>query len=45
MAYFHQNLRYHEDTKAKRNITKEDIEFLKELQKERIRKIIAVLLM
>lgn len=35
MAYFHQNLKYHEDTKEKRNITKADIEFLKELQKER----------
>lgn len=35
MAYLHQNLKYHEDTKEKRNITKDDIEFLKELQKER----------
>ena len=35
MAYFHKNLRYHEDTKVKRDISKEDIDFLKALQKER----------
>lgn len=35
MAYFHENLKYHEDTKEKRNITRDDIEFLKALQKER----------
>ena len=35
MAYFHENLRYHEDTKVKRAINKDDIDFLKALQKER----------
>lgn len=35
MAYFHDNLRYHEDTKVKRAISKDDIDFLKALQKER----------
>ena len=35
MAYFHENLRYHEDTKVKRAISKVDIDFLKALQKER----------
>lgn len=35
MAYFHENLRYHEDTKVKRAISKDDIDFLKALQKER----------
>lgn len=35
MAYFHENLRYHEDTKVKREISKNDIDFLKALQKER----------
>lgn len=35
MAYFHKNLRYHEDTKKKRNLSKEDIGFLTKLQKER----------
>ena len=35
MAYFHENLKYHEDTKEKRALTKEDIDFLKALQKER----------
>ena len=35
MAYFHENLRYHEDTKVKRAISKNDIDFLKALQKER----------
>ena len=35
MAYFHENLRYHEDTKVKRAISKDDIDFLKTLQKER----------
>lgn len=35
MAYFHKNLKYHEDTKVKRAMNKEDIDFLKALQKER----------
>lgn len=35
MAYFHENLKYHEDTKVKRAISKDDIDFLKALQKER----------
>ena len=35
MAYFHENLKYHEDTKVKRAISKDDIDFLKTLQKER----------
>lgn len=35
MAYFHKGLKYHEDTKVKRAISKEDIDFLKALQKER----------
>lgn len=35
MAYFHENLRYHEDTRVKRVISKDDIDFLKALQKER----------
>lgn len=35
MAYFHENLKYHEDTKVKRAISEEDIDFLKALQKER----------
>jgi hypothetical protein len=35
MAYFHTNLRYHEDTTEKRKLSKEDVEFLKALQKER----------
>lgn len=34
MAMYHKNLQYHEDTVEKRQITKEDLEFLKELQKE-----------
>lgn len=35
MAYFHKDLKYHEDTKVKRAISKDDIDFLKALQKER----------
>nr|DAN80032.1 MAG TPA: hypothetical protein [Caudoviricetes sp.] len=35
MTYFHENLRYHEDTRVKRVISKDDIDFLKALQKER----------
>ena len=35
MAYFHENLKYHEDIKVKRAISKDDIDFLKALQKER----------
>lgn len=35
MAKFHQDLEYHKDIKAKRNLTKDDIEFLKSFQKER----------
>lgn len=35
MAHFHKNLKYHEDTKVKRAISKDDIDFLKALQKER----------
>lgn len=35
MAYFHKDLKYHEDTKVKRAMNKEDIDFLKALQKER----------
>lgn len=35
MAHFHKDLKYHEDTKVKRAISKVDIDFLKALQKER----------
>lgn len=35
MAYFHGNLKYHKDTKEKRELSKEDVELLKTLQKER----------
>lgn len=35
MAYFHGNLKYHEDKIEKRELSKNDIEFLKALQKER----------
>ena len=35
MAYFHKGLKYHEDTKVKRELSEEDINFLKTLQKER----------
>ena len=35
MAKFHKDLEYHEDRKEKRNLTKEDINFLKSFQKER----------
>ena len=35
MAYFHTNLRYHEDKTEKRGLNNNDIEFLKALQKER----------
>lgn len=34
MAIYHKNLKYHEDTTPKHKITEEEIEFLKELQKE-----------
>lgn len=34
MAIFHETLRYHEDTTEKRDISQEDIEFLKRLQLE-----------
>lgn len=27
MAYFHENLKYHEDTKVKRAISKDDIDW------------------
>ena len=32
MAIFHKTLQYHEDTTEKRDISQEDIEFLKRLQ-------------
>lgn len=32
MAIFHKTLQYHEDTTEKRDISQEDIEFLKKLQ-------------
>lgn len=35
MAKFHQDLEYHEDTKKKRSLTREDLDFLKSFQKER----------
>lgn len=34
MAKFWNNLKYHEDTVKKEKLTKEDITFLKDLQKE-----------
>lgn len=34
MAIFHKTLQYHEDTTEKRDISQEDIEFLKKLQLE-----------
>ena len=34
MAKYHTNLKYHEDTIKKRNITDEELSFLKDLQKE-----------
>ena len=34
MAIFHKTLHYHEDTTEKRDISQEDIEFLKRLQLE-----------
>ncbi len=34
MAYYHENLQYHEDTVKKRAIAKDGIKFLKELQTE-----------
>lgn len=34
MAKFHEGFKYHEDTTPKHNITGEEIQFLKELQKE-----------
>lgn len=34
MAFYHQGLKYHEDTTQKHQITQEEIKFLKELQKE-----------
>lgn len=34
MAYFHEYLEYHEDTKEKRELTNEDLDFLIALQKE-----------
>lgn len=34
MAKYHENLKYHSDTLEKHKITKEEIDFLKELQKE-----------
>ena len=34
MAIFHKTLHYHEDTTEKRDISREDIEFLKSLQLE-----------
>ena len=34
MAKYHEHLKYHEDTVEKKVLTKEDVEFLKDLQKE-----------
>lgn len=34
MAKYHEHLKYHEDTVEKKALTKEDVEFLKDLQKE-----------
>ena len=34
MAKYHENLKYHKDEVAKHKITSEEIQFLKDLQKE-----------